>query len=105
MSIGGDLDNVDRMDTSSTKLEIIHGRLGGDVRIDSLGVPEIANTFVFDRVNDEGMTGTFSSFVQIEIVPKIFVEGIGEGADNGSGIVGYDRVDNVPFGRGRHFVL
>ena len=84
---------------------MIHGRLGGDVRIYGLGVPEIVDQFVFDSVNDEGMTGTFSSFVQIEIVPKIFVEGIGEGADNVSGIVGYDRVDNVPFGRGRHFVL
>ena len=47
----------------------------------------------------------FSSFVQIKIVPKIFVDGIGEGADNGGGVFGYDRVDDVPFGRGGHFVL
>ena len=37
--LGGYLDNVERMDTSSTKLEMIHGRLGGDVGIDGLGVP------------------------------------------------------------------
>ena len=93
------------MDTSATQLENIYGCLGDDVGIAGLGVPEITDPCVFDGVNDEGVTATFSSFVKIEIVPKQFWDGIREGAVNGSGVVGYDWVDEVPFGRGEHFVL
>ena len=84
---------------------MIHGRLGGDVGIYGLAVLNITYPCVFDGVNDEGVTATFSSFVHNEIVPKRFWEGIREGAVSGSGIVGYDRVDDVTFRRGEHFVL
>ena len=93
------------MYTSVTQLEMIHGRLGGDVGIYGLGVLKITDPCVFDGVNDEGVTATFSSFLLIEIVPKQFWDGIREGAVNGSGVVGYDWVDEVPFGRGKNFVL
>ena len=88
------------MGTSETQFEMIHGRLGGDVGIYGLGVPEITDPCVLDGVNDEGVTATFSSFVQIEIVPKQFLDGIREGVDNRSGTVGYDWVYVVPFSRG-----
>ena len=65
--LGGDFDNVESVDTSVTQLEIIHGRLGGDVGIYGIGVPEIVDPFVFDGVNDEGVTSTFGSFVYIEM--------------------------------------
>ena len=58
-----------------------------------------------DDVNDEGVTATFSSFAQIEIVPQLFVDSIGEGADNGSGVIGYDWVDDRPCGKGKHFLV
>ena len=103
--VRGYFDNVERMYTSVTQLEMIHGHLGDDVVIDGIGVPEITDPCVFDGVNDEGVTATFSSFVKIEIVPKQFWDGIREGAVNGSGVVGYDWVDDVSFGRVKHFVL
>ena len=46
---------------------MIHGRLGGDVGIYGLGVPEIKDPCVLDGVNDEGVTSTFGSFVYIEM--------------------------------------
>ena len=104
-NLGGNFDNVESVDTSVTQLEIIHGRLGGDVSIDGLGVSDIKYPCVLDGVNDEGVTATFSSFLQIEIVPKRFLDGIREGADSKSGVVGYYRVEDVPFGRGENFVL
>ena len=33
------------------------------------------------------------------------MDGIGEGAENGSIVVGYDRVEDGPCGRGKHFVV
>ena len=55
--------------------------------------------------NDEREESTFSSFVQIEIVPKQFVDGIREGEYNRSGVVGYDWVDDGPCGRVKQFVV
>ena len=78
---------------------MIHGRLGGEIGIYGLGVIDITDPCIFDGVNDEVVTATFSSFVHNEIVPKRFWDGIREGAVNGSGVVGYDWVDNVTFGR------
>ena len=40
------------MDTSATQLEMIRGRLGGDVGVYDLVVPAIAYPCVFDGVND-----------------------------------------------------
>ena len=68
--LGDDINNVERVDTVATHLEMIDGRLGGDFGVDDFGVPELAYPYVFDGVNDEGETATSSSFVQIEIVPK-----------------------------------
>ena len=93
------------MDTSATQLENIYGCLGDDVGIAGLGVPEITDPCVFDGVNDEGVTATFSSLVHIENVPKQFVDGIREGEDNRSGIIRYDWVDDRPCGRGKHFMV
>ena len=103
--LGGDFDNVERANTSETQLEMIHGSPGGDVCIYGLGVPEIKDPCVLDGVNDEGVTATFSSFVHIEIVPQQFLDVIREGADNGSGVIGYDRVDDGACGRGEQFVV
>ena len=99
-NIGGNFDNVESVDTSVTQLEIIHGRLGDDIGIDGISVPEIADLCVFDGVNAEGATATFSSFVHIEIVPKQFLDGIREEVDNRSGVVVYEWVYNVLCGTG-----
>ena len=53
------------MDIVATQLEMIHGRLGGGIVVDDLGVPELTYTCVFYGINDEGVTATFSSLVQI----------------------------------------
>ena len=50
--LGDEVYNVELMDTIATQLGIIHGRLGGDVGVDDLVVPEIAYPCVFDSVND-----------------------------------------------------
>ena len=36
--IGGEVDNVERIDPAVTQLEIIHDRLGGDVGVYGIGV-------------------------------------------------------------------
>ena len=64
------------------QLDIIHERLGGDSRVDSLGVPKLAYPYVFNSIDDEGAAGAFRGFVQLEIVPNRFVDGIGAGGDN-----------------------
>ena len=46
---------------------MIHGRLGGDFGIGGLGVPEITDPCIFDGVNDEGVTGTYFSWFQVEL--------------------------------------
>ena len=68
--LGGEVDKVERVDTAATQLEMIHGRLGGDIGMDGIGMTEISDPCFFDVFNDEGVTATFSSFVHIDIVPK-----------------------------------
>ena len=68
--LGGEVDNIERVDTTVTQLDMIHRHLGGDIRVDGLGVPEIADPCDFDGVNDEGAIATFSRFVNIEIFLK-----------------------------------
>ena len=68
--LGGEVDNIERVDTAVTQLDMIHRRLGGDIIVDCLGVPEIADPCDFDGFNDEGATATFNRFVNIEIFPK-----------------------------------
>ena len=64
------------MGTVTTQLEMIHGRLGGGIGVDDIGVPDLADPCIFDGVNDEFVTATFSSLVHIENVPRQFVDGI-----------------------------
>ena len=49
---------------------MIHERLGGDVGVYGLGIPDLVDPYVFDGVYDEGGTATFGGFVQLEIVPQ-----------------------------------
>ena len=58
------------MEFNVTKLEIIHERLGGDVGVYGLGIPDLVDPYVFEGVYDEGGTATFGGFVQLEIVPQ-----------------------------------
>ena len=84
---------------------MIHERIGSEVCIDGIGVLELADPCVLNIFDYEGVTAKFGGLVQIEIVPQIFVDGLGEGADNGSGVVWYCRVDVGPCGRVKHLVL
>ena len=81
---------------------MIHECLGGDFGVDGIVVLELADTCVFGGVNNEGTIAAFGGFVQIEIMPKLFVDSLGARADNGSGIAGGDWVDDGPCGRGKH---
>ena len=78
---------------------MINKRLGVDVGVDIIIVPELADPCVFNGVNNEGKKYTFGDFVQLEIVPQQFVEVPGAGADNGSGFIRYDQLDGGPCGR------
>ena len=104
-NLGGDINNVERMETAVMKLDMIHERLGGDAGVDGIGMPELADPCVLNSVDYEGTTAAFVSFVQLEIMPQIFLNSIEEGADNGSGIVGDGRVDRGMYGRGEHLVV
>ena len=63
--LGGEINNIKRVETASTQLGIIHELLGGDVGVDGIGIPEHAYPCVLDGVDDEGVTAAFGSFVQI----------------------------------------
>ena len=60
---------------------------------------------VFDGADDEGATAAFGGLVQLEIVPNLFVDGLGSGVDNGSGVIWDDWVDDRPCRRGEHLVM
>ena len=94
-----EVDNVESMDTTATKLDMIHERLGGNTGVDGIIVSELANPCVLDGVDDEVVTDAFGGFVKLEIVPQIFVDSLGVGADNGSGVVGNYQVDVRPCGK------
>ena len=83
-------------------MEIIYERLGGDVSVDGLGVPELADPCVFVGVDDEGAETAFGGFVLFEIIPQQFVGGIGAGVDNRIGVIGEDQLDHTPCGRVKH---
>ena len=93
------------METATTQLDMIHECLGGDVGVDGLSLPAPVDPCVFDGVDNEGAIAVFGGFVKIKIVPKQFVDGLGAGADNVSGIIGDDQVDDGPFGRCEHLVV
>ena len=84
---------------------MIHERLGGEIGVDGLGGPELVDTCVFDGINDESTAAAFGGFVQLEIVPQRFVDGLEARVDNGSGVVGDDRVKKGPCGRGKNLVV
>ena len=66
---------------------MIYERLGGDVGVDGLGVLDLTDQFVFESADDKGVTAAFGGLVQLEISPNLFVDGIGAGVDNGSGVI------------------
>ena len=86
--LGGEVDKVKRVESTATQLEMIRERLGGDVGVDDIGVLEIKDSCVFNSIDDEGKTSAFGGFLQLENMPQKLVDGIGEGANSGSGIVG-----------------
>ena len=79
---------------------MIHEQLGGNV-----GIEYLAGPCVFDGVDDEGVTAMSSGLVKFEIVPQQFVDGLGAGEENGSGVVADDWVDEGMCGRGKHLVV
>ena len=81
------VNNIEHMETSATQLEMIHDCLGGDVGVDGLSMPDLADPFLLGGIDDEGATAVFGSLVQLEIVPQQFVGDLGSGADNESGAI------------------
>ena len=81
------VNNIEHMETSATQLEIIHDCLGGDVGVDGIVIPELTDPCVLDGVNDEGAKVAFGGLMQLEIMQQIFVDSLGAGAENGSGVV------------------
>ena len=77
--LGGEVYNVERMETSATQLEMTHYRLGGDVGVDGLIVSKLADPCVVDVVDDEGATVAFDGFIQLEILPQRFLDGLRAG--------------------------
>ena len=84
---------------------MIHERISGYFSVYGLSVPDLADPCVFNVVENEGLTDMLSVLMKLEIEPQRFVDGIGAGADNRSGVVRDDWVDNGPCGRVKHLVL
>ena len=93
------------MDTTAYQLEMIHERLGSDVGIDFLVMTNLTDPYVFYGVNNEGATAVFGSFMQLEVVPKKFVDSIIAGEDNGSSVIRDYWLDEGMCGRGEHIVV
>ena len=93
------------MGTTESQLEMIHEPLGGNVGIDCLVMTNLADPYVFYGVNNEGATTVFGSFMQIEVVPKKFVDSIIAGEDNGSSVIRDYWLDEGMCGRGKHIVV
>ena len=93
------------VETSTTQLEIIHERIGGNVDLYGLVIPELVDPCVLEGDDDEGVTAVFCGLVQLEIVPQRFVDGLRAGADNESGVIWDFRVYDGPCGRGEHLVV
>ena len=104
-NFGGAFENVERVKPNATQFEMIRERLGGDVGVCGIGVPELADQCAFDDVNYEGATAVFGGFVQLEIMPNKFVHDIGIGVENRSDIGGGDWENGEPCGRDKHLVL
>ena len=69
---------------------MIYERLGGDVGIYGLDMPELMDPCVLNGVNDEGTKAVFGDLVHLEILPQQCLDGLGAEADNGSGAI-WDR--------------
>ena len=93
------------VETSTTQLEIIHERIGGNVDVYGLVVPELVDPCVLEGDDDEGVTAVFCGLVQLEIVPQWFVDGLGGGADNRSGVVWDRQVGGGPCGGIEHLIV
>ena len=55
---------------------MLHERVGGNVVVDGIGVPELSGPCVIDGVDDDGATATFGGLVQLEIIQQQFVDDI-----------------------------
>ena len=93
------------METAATQLEMIHERLGGDVGLYGIEVPDLVDTCVLSGTDNEGATAAFKGLVNIEIVPQLFVKGIESGADNGSSVAWDRRVYGGTCGRCERFIV
>ena len=85
--IGGGVNAVDNMEASAKHLEVVHERLGGDVRIYGLGMTELVDPCVLNGVDDEGAATAFGGFMAFEIVSQQLVDNLRAVADDRSGIV------------------
>ena len=84
---------------------MIHELLGGDVSVYDLGVLKLVDPIVFNSVDDKGITDLFGGIVQLEIAPQKFVDSLGVGADNRSGVIRGGQVDDRPCGRIKHLTM
>ena len=77
---------------------MIHERLGGDVIVDGIGVPKLANLCILNGVDDEGTKSALGRFVQLEIMPQQFVDSLRALSDNSSGVIRDGQVGRRPCG-------
>ena len=103
--IGGEADNVDRMETELTQLEMTHELLGGGVGVDGIGVLDIADPCVCGGVDNEVTTAVSVGFIQLEILPQNFVNGLGAVLYNGSGLIGDYQANSSSCWRVKHLVV
>ena len=86
-SFGGKVDDVTSMEASKTQLEVIHERLGHYVGIDGFGMAKFADLCVLHVVDDEGAATAFGGFMELVIIPQLFIHGIRATLDNGSSVI------------------
>ena len=61
--LGGEVDNVDHVETSAMQLEVVTKRLGGDISLYGLVVADLVDSCVFNGVNDEVVAEAFIGFL------------------------------------------
>ena len=84
---GGEINDVESMEASAMQLEGVHERIGCDSGVYGLGVVEFADPCLLHSINDEVAATAFGSFVQLVIIPHLFVDGLGAVADDLSSVV------------------
>ena len=84
---GGDINNVESMEASAMQLEGVHESLGFEYDVYGLGGMEFSDPCLLHSIDDEVTATTFGGFVQIVIIPHLFVDGLGAVADIVSSVV------------------